>query len=92
MNFGEAIASCFRNYVTFSGRAGRSEYWYWILFAILGSAATAIIDRSLFDTSTISPLNAIFGLVCFLPGLAVAFRRLHVGGCGPLGGIARRDP
>src|SRR5262245_29957491 len=77
MNFGEAIASCFRNYVTFSGRAGRSEYWYWILFAILGSAATAIIDRSLFDTSTISPLNAIFSLVCFLPGLAVAFRRLH---------------
>jgi uncharacterized membrane protein YhaH (DUF805 family) len=77
MNFGEAIASGFRNYVTFSGRASRSEYWYWVLFAILGSVATAIIDRSLFDTSTISPLNAIFGLVCFLPGLAVSFRRLH---------------
>jgi len=77
MNFGEAIASGFRNYVTFSGRASRSEYWYWVLFAVLGSVATAVIDRSLFDTSTISPLNAIFGLVCFLPGLAISFRRLH---------------
>jgi uncharacterized membrane protein YhaH (DUF805 family) len=77
MNFSQAIASGFRNYVTFSGRASRSEYWYWVLFAILGSVATAIIDRSLFDTSTVSPLNAIFTLVCFLPGLAVSFRRLH---------------
>ena len=78
MNFGEAIASGFQNYVTFSGRASRSEYWYWVLFTVLGGIATAIIDRSLFDTSTISPLNAIFNLICFLPSFAVAFRRLHV--------------
>ena len=77
MNFSEAIASGFQNYVTFSGRASRSEYWYWVLFTVLGGIATAIIDRSLFDTSTISPLNAIFNLICFLPSFAVAFRRLH---------------
>ena len=77
MNFGEAIASGFQNYVTFSGRASRSEYWYWVLFTVLGGVATGIVDRSLFDTSTISPLNAIFSLVCFLPTLAVGVRRLH---------------
>ena len=31
MNFFEAISSGFRNYVNFSGRAIRSEYWYWNL-------------------------------------------------------------
>ena len=32
MNFIEAVKSGFRNYVNFSGRAVRSEYWYWTLF------------------------------------------------------------
>jgi uncharacterized membrane protein YhaH (DUF805 family) len=31
MNFGEAITSGFSNYVNFSGRAIRSEYWYWVI-------------------------------------------------------------
>jgi uncharacterized membrane protein YhaH (DUF805 family) len=54
MNFSQAIASGFRNYVTFSGRASRSEYWYWVLFAILGALVTGILDRALFDVSSIS--------------------------------------
>jgi uncharacterized membrane protein YhaH (DUF805 family) len=77
MNFAQAIASGFRNYVTFSGRASRSEFWYWVLFTIIGSIATAILDRAVFADSDYSPLNAIFGLVCLLPGLAVSVRRLH---------------
>jgi len=36
MNFFEAVSSGFRNYVNFSGRAVRSEYWYWTLFATVG--------------------------------------------------------
>src|SRR5258708_8534512 len=32
MGFGEAFSSVLGNYVTFSGRAPRSEYWYWALF------------------------------------------------------------
>jgi uncharacterized membrane protein YhaH (DUF805 family) len=35
MNFVEAISSCFRNYANFSGRAVRSEYWYWYLFVAI---------------------------------------------------------
>lgn len=38
----EAIKSCFSQYVTFSGRACRSEYWYWILFTILASVIIAV--------------------------------------------------
>jgi uncharacterized membrane protein YhaH (DUF805 family) len=47
MNFGQAIKSGFSNYVNFSGRAIRSEYWYWVLFVILGEIVTLIIDYTL---------------------------------------------
>jgi uncharacterized membrane protein YhaH (DUF805 family) len=77
MNFPQAIASGFRNYVTFSGRASRSEYWYWVLFTIIGGIATLILDHAAFADSDYLPLNSIFNLVCFLPSLAVAVRRLH---------------
>ena len=77
MNFPQAIASGFRNYVTFAGRASRSEYWYWVLFTIIGGIATLILDYAVFSDSDFSPLNSIFNLVCFLPSLAVGVRRLH---------------
>jgi len=77
MNFGQAISSGFRNYVTFGGRASRSEYWYWVLFVVICAIVTAILDHALFDESALSPLNTIFSLVTFLPGLAVGVRRLH---------------
>ena len=48
MTFGEAIASGFRNYVGFEGRASRSEYWFWVLFVILVSLATGILDYIIF--------------------------------------------
>ena len=77
MTFGEAIRSGFTNYVGFSGRAARSEYWYWVLFVILVSMVTAILDAAIFPSSQVSPLNSVAGLVLLLPGIAVAVRRLH---------------
>ena len=44
MNFSDAIKSGFRNYVNFSGRAARSEYWYWSLFCGLIGIGSALID------------------------------------------------
>jgi len=77
MNFGQAIASGFQNYVNFSDRAPRSEFWYWTLFAVLASIVSAFIDRMLFDDWAMSPFNSAVGLALFLPGLAVSVRRLH---------------
>ena len=77
MDFVAAIKHGFRNYVTFSGRAARSEFWYWTLFAVLLSIAAGILDRAFFASSDVSPLNMIAGLVTLLPGLAVSVRRLH---------------
>jgi uncharacterized membrane protein YhaH (DUF805 family) len=77
MGFTEAITSGFRNYVNFSGRAVRSEFWYWVLFAILASIVAGLIDLALFGVEGSSPINSLVGLALFLPGLAVSVRRLH---------------
>jgi uncharacterized membrane protein YhaH (DUF805 family) len=78
MGFTEAIASVFRNYATFSGRAPRSEYWYFALFAFLLGVATSIVDMLLFPIWTnFSPLNSLASLALLLPSIAVGVRRLH---------------
>ena len=79
MTFQQAVKSCFTKYVTFAGRATRSEYWYWVLFGTLGSLVALIVDTYVlgFDPSGASPIASIFGLVIALPGIAVGARRLH---------------
>ena len=78
MQFPEAIRSGFRNYVTFAGRAARSEYWYWTLFVVLVSTAGAIADHAIFvDPGSTGLFGALTSLALFLPGLAVSVRRLH---------------
>jgi uncharacterized membrane protein YhaH (DUF805 family) len=73
MNFPQAIASGFRNYVNFSGRASRSEFWYWELFLFLGSIALQIVDSFI----GVAVSNGIFSLAILLPTLALEIRRLH---------------
>ena len=78
MDFGQAIATGFKKYVTFSGRASRSEYWFWVLFTIIGGIVAGTLDYAIFsDNDFGSPLDAIFNLICFLPSFAVSIRRLH---------------
>lgn len=76
MGFGDAVKLGFSNYVNFSDRACRSEYWYWVLFATVGAIATYTIDIYMFD-SDMPTINTIFNLATVLPGLSVAVRRLH---------------
>ncbi len=74
MDFTEAISSVFKNYATFEGRAVRSEYWYWVLFAF-----SVVIVANILDV--ITGETGIFHLVLSLPvlllGIAVGVRRLH---------------
>jgi len=76
VGFGEAIATCFRKYAVFSGRASRSEYWFFILFEILLYIALVTVDLVAFRGS-VNVLSSIASLVLLLPGLAVLVRRLH---------------
>ncbi len=72
---GNAIRSVLSQYVGFSGRASRSEYWIWwgflvVLFVAIG--ATALLFES---TGYI--VATVVMLAIFLPNLAVTVRRLH---------------
>ena len=79
VSFGEAIALGFRKYFDFKGRAQRAEYWWWTLFTVLAGFALGVLDATIFgmeDTDP-EPLGGIFSLATFIPGLAVAWRRMH---------------
>ena len=76
MTFGDAIRTCFGKYADFNGRAGRPEFWWFVLFTSLVSAGLGIIDTALFRND-ISMLGSLWGLAVLLPTLAVGARRLH---------------
>jgi uncharacterized membrane protein YhaH (DUF805 family) len=73
MGFGQAISAGFSNYVNFSDRACRSEYWYWILFIIIAEIITSAIDYAI----GAQVVTGLFGLATFLPSLGLGIRRLH---------------
>ncbi len=73
MNFAEAISSFFRNYVNFSGRASRSEFWYSYLFLILVAFVMGIAD----EVVQSKIVSSIWNLAVFLPTIAMSARRLH---------------
>ena len=79
VGFVEAVKSGFANYVRFSGRAQRAEYWWFFLFTIIGSMVTGSIDGMLFgwDVDSIAIFSNIFSLAVLLPSLALGWRRMH---------------
>ena len=80
MVFTQAISSGFSNYVNFSGRSGRSEYWYWVLFNLLGSIGIVVIGTvlSLMVAEIVGTvLIGLFFVALLIPNFAVMIRRLH---------------
>ena len=79
MDFGTSIKTCFSKYATFSGRASRSEFWWFALFGLVGGIVTTIIDVMILGYSfeANGPSNIIFNVITFLPYIAVGARRLH---------------
>ena len=74
MSFSDAIRSVISKYADFSGRARRSEYWYFCLANYLISAILAWLGLKLRFFRT---LEWIYSLAVIVPGLAVTWRRLH---------------
>ena len=86
MSFTEAVSSVLGKYATFSGRARRSEYWWWVLFLLLVGFVAGLIDAMVIapmlgfsssDSLAGQPLSLIITLALLIPGLAVSVRRLH---------------
>ena len=79
MDFQTSIKTCFNKYADFSGRALRSEFWWFALFGFLGGTVTVIIDVMIlgYSVESYGPINLIFTVALILPGIAVTARRLH---------------
>ncbi|WP_374971182.1 DUF805 domain-containing protein [Terrabacter sp. BE26] len=77
MSFGEAVSTVLtQKYATFSGRARRSEYWFFYLFSILVTGVLNVL-MAVTGAKAISYLAILFGLALLIPSLAVGVRRLH---------------
>ncbi|MGE0233729.1 MAG: DUF805 domain-containing protein [Flavobacteriaceae bacterium] len=77
-----AVTTVYTNYFGFTGRAARSEFWYFILFVIVIGVVLNIIDSAIFGMGMggVGILGGIFSLASLIPEIAVAIRRLHDSG------------
>jgi uncharacterized membrane protein YhaH (DUF805 family) len=73
MTFGESVSTVLSKYVVFSGRASRSEFWWFTLFNFLVNVVASLVDL-LMGTELLSIVTT---LALLLPALGVAVRRLH---------------
>ncbi len=73
VGFGEAVKLFFSNYVNFSARSTRSEYWYVCLFSLLISIPIAVIDSAI----GVNVLSILWTLATLIPGIAISIRRMH---------------
>lgn len=91
MTFQDAVNTCLRQkYATFSGRASRSEYWWFGLAYVLFILAAAVLfflvngATGFGNDSGISVLGGLIGAVAaigylalIIPSIAVTVRRFH---------------
>lgn len=89
VSFGEAIKRAFSNYCKFTGRASRSEYWWFTLFVFLVAIGITFFT-ALMTVLTVSGsggaaivgifaiiLWILFAIAIILPSWGLTFRRLH---------------
>ena len=86
MDMVTAVKTVLGKYATFSGRAARPEYWWWVLASFILFLVLGLIDGALvapmmgfeaFEPNAVQPLSVIASLGLLVPNLAVAARRLH---------------
>src|SRR4249919_186599 len=93
MSFTEAIATCFRKYAEFRGRASRPEFWWFVLIyyivilmpvvPLIALDSKSSLDQPGFDESVSGVaiffvfLTGVAVLAFIIPYLAAGVRRLH---------------
>lgn len=69
MNFQTSIMTCVtEKYARFSGRASRSEYWWFFLAYVIGGLIVSLLSWVLY---------LIYALALIVPAAAVGYRRLQ---------------
>ena len=71
MNFLESIQTCYKKFFDFSGRASKSEYWWFQLFNIIIYVLSLIFQRDL------ALLFSILIIINLIPIYAAGVRRIH---------------
>lgn len=66
-----------KQYVVFTGRSRRQEYWMFVLFNFLIVFAIGIVEKLVGSDGV---LSSLYSLAIFLPTLGVLIRRLHDSG------------
>lgn len=93
IGFSGAVKRAFRKYAVFTGRASRSEYWWFALFTLIPIFGLAIL-AAIFGAVTspdggatagpgalpFSLAGAVSLLVLLVPSIAITVRRLHDAG------------
>jgi uncharacterized membrane protein YhaH (DUF805 family) len=68
MSFVDAVKLCFTKFADFEGRAKRPEFWWFVLFCVVGALVLEVVG---------SYVSWAFSLATLIPSLAVGARRLH---------------
>ncbi len=82
MNMKEAVISVLTNWKNFSGRASRSEFWYFMLASIILGLIVSLIELatglvSIEESNATGPLSSILNLLLAILSIAVTSRRLQ---------------
>lgn len=89
MTFAQAVQSGLRNFVNFTGRATRREYWYFQLFVVLVGLVASVLDGVMFPISPDAPIqdqllgapiSLVTSILLFLPQLSMLARRFRDAG------------
>jgi uncharacterized membrane protein YhaH (DUF805 family) len=75
MNFTTAVSTCLSKYATFSGRATRSEFWWFYLFTVLLGWGASVVGAITMDGGEL--MGNLISLIFLIPILAAGSRRLH---------------
>lgn len=78
MGFGESIKHVFSNMTNFSGRASRSEFWWFYLFiTIIGVIAGFLTQNGDSRNAGVNVVMFVIYVILVLASLSVSVRRLH---------------
>lgn len=94
-SLGDAVRRFFAKYATFTGRASRSEFWWWYLVSFVVTVVLQILATATGGAGAIAAdgtpqapgagywiftiLLLIWGLATIVPTIALLVRRLHDG-------------
>lgn len=82
MSFTQAVNSCFLKFLTFTGRAPRSEYWFFYLFVQLAFGMLYLLGLALQGSGRTNGdalilLHILAAVALIPPNISVTIRRLH---------------